>query len=107
MLVWRYRRLLQAETTDAALQIQGSENAYQSRKSEGAQNARGAEGLICRGIEYYNAEALSESIATFRKLSREISERGLGWESDRKALREAYNPLATRRRGAGAVVRDL
>jgi hypothetical protein len=93
MLVWRYRRLLQAEAAEVEHQAESCEDEYMQRKRTYMINAKTAEGLIASASTYTNEVALRAAVASLRELHRQTSEQGLDWERDRKALREVYGPL--------------
>ena len=58
MLVWRYRRLLQAEAAEVANQAEDCQNAYQANKSIRAIDAKSRDGLIPHALNYYNEVCL-------------------------------------------------
>lgn len=92
MLVWRYRRLLNAEAAQLAKQTRESQSSYRIDKGLEVSPSVTEEGLIRVAIDHYDADALRAAIASLRKLSRDIGERGLDWERDRRVLLLVYGP---------------
>jgi hypothetical protein len=107
MLVWRYRRVLQAEAAQVAKQTRESRSSYRIDKGLELSRSVTEEGLIRVAIDYYDADALSAAIASLRKLSWDIRERGLDWERDRRVLLQVYGPQrAPLEEGPRSVQRD-
>jgi hypothetical protein len=93
MLVWRYRRVLQAEAAEVANQTASCERDYAQGKLKAARIAKNNEGLIFWALASDNEVALEAAIASLKGLRQQTSEKGLDWERDRQALREVYGPL--------------
>ena len=93
MLVWRYRRLLQAEAAEVASQVKDSQEAYQLKKGKAAIHAESQDGLIPHALNYNNEECLEEAIAYLRNLRQRANEKGLDWQRDRIDLRDVYGPV--------------
>jgi hypothetical protein len=94
MLVWRYRRLLQAEAAEVANQVEKCEQGYLRDQRESADKAKSDQGLISWALEQYNEVALQEALAPLRGVHLQTSEKGLDWERDQQALRQVYGPLS-------------
>jgi hypothetical protein len=94
MLVWRYRRLLQAEAAEVASQAEKCEQGYLRDKREAADKVKTDQGLIRWALEHYNEEALRQALSTLNAVRFQIREEGLDWERDQYRLREVYGPLS-------------
>jgi len=94
MLVWRYRRLLQAEAAEVASQAEKREQGYLRDKREAADKGKTDQGLIRWALEHYNEEALRQALTTLNSVCLQIRQEGLDWGRDQDRLREVYGPLS-------------
>jgi hypothetical protein len=94
MLLWRYRRLLQAEAAEVANQAAACEQKYLQNKFESVRTAKKDQGLINQALDNYNEVAPEAAITSLKSLRQQTSEKGLDWERDRQAIREVYGPMA-------------
>jgi hypothetical protein len=94
MLVWRYRRLLQAEAAEVASQAEKCEQGYLRDKGEAADKVKTDQGLIRWALEHYNEEALRQALTTLNSVRFQIRQEGLDWVRDQYRLREVYGPLS-------------
>lgn len=90
MLVWRYRRLLQAEAAEIGREAESAEEGNVQGKTQAALMLKGDLGLIPGALLTNNEVALVGAIEYLKKLRQHISEKGLDWERDRDALTSIY-----------------
>jgi hypothetical protein len=93
MLVWRYRRLLQAEAAEVEIQSQHCEQKCLQEKLQAVDRAKEDQGLIHWAVRYHNELVLEGAIASLKELCRQTSAKGLNRERDRQAFREVNGPL--------------
>jgi hypothetical protein len=90
MLVWRYRRLLQAEAAEVARETEVAEEGNSEGKTSAMRMFRGGTGLIPGAFLTKNEVALEVGIEALRKLRQLVQEKGLNWERDREALKTLF-----------------
>jgi hypothetical protein len=93
MLVWRYRRLLQAEAAEVARETEFAEEGNLEGKTSAMLMLRGETGLVPGAFLTKNEVALHASIDALRKLRQLVQEKGLNWERDREALKTLYGSV--------------
>jgi hypothetical protein len=93
MLVWRYRRLLQAEAAEIAREAESAEEGGMESKVRTAALFAKDMGLIGSALATDNEVGLELALDSLKKLRQLISEKGLDWERDREALRTLYGPV--------------
>jgi hypothetical protein len=90
MLVWRYRRLLQAEAAEVAREAESAEEGDMESKVRSAALTAKDVGLIASALATDNEVGLELALDSLRKLRQLIREKGLDWERDRDALVSLY-----------------
>lgn len=87
MLVWRYRRLLQAEAAEVAREAESAEEGNLEGKTRAMLMLKGEMGLIPGALLTKNEVGLQVGIETLTELRQLVQEKGLNWERDREALK--------------------
>jgi hypothetical protein len=90
MLVWRYRRLLQAEVAEVARQREFDRKVQKEGETQAAETLVRDEGLLPGAVSTENHEAVCWAIEILTDIQRLIREKGLNWERDREALKMVY-----------------
>jgi hypothetical protein len=93
MLVWRYRRLLQAEAAEVARETEFAEEGNLEGKTKAMLMLRGETGLIPGALLTKNEVALQGGIDALWELRKLVQEKGLNWERDRDALKTLYGSV--------------
>ena len=104
MLMWRYRRLLQAEAAEVANQTKNCKDAYIQHKMDAVDTAKREKGLINTAMKGHNDVALEAAITALKAIRERVTAQGLDWERDTKrAYRCLWEWSQTRRTATVAV----
>ena len=90
MLMWRYRRLLQAEAAEVANQTKNCKDAYIQQKIDAVDTAKREKGLINTAMKGHNDLALEAAITALKAIRERVTAQGLDWERDTKELTGVY-----------------
>ena len=92
MLLWRYRRLLQAEAAEVARGGGSAEEGTREGRMWAAFQSARDQGLIGLALTTDDEVALGLAVQYFKMLRQAISEKGPDWERDQDALRWIFGP---------------
>jgi len=87
MLLWRYRRLLQAEAAEVGRATHSIEHENSEGKAIAAHMQIGNLGLISKAFLTRNEFALMTAVHALKELRDRIQQGGLDWERDRDTLK--------------------
>ena len=90
MLVWRYRRLLQAEAAEVERQRELDRKARTEGEVQAIETLLRDQALLSWSVCTENREAVYCAIAFLTDLQTRIREKGLDWERDREVLKLLY-----------------
>jgi hypothetical protein len=93
MLMWRYRRLLQAEAAEVARQTESDQEGKFEGEVQAAVKLGGGQGYIPEALYTHNKVAIQWAIEYLREIRQKTLEKGLDWERDRKALTLVYGSV--------------